>query len=330
MASLISNTQITLDSHQNWQTVTTQIPTPGDHELLIKVQAAAVNPIDLKRRAVTTHILGYDGYGKVLAIGKAVTQFKVGDIVYYAGSTQLDGSFQAYQCMTEALCALAPDQLSASEAAGLPLVSLTAYELLFEKFHFEAAEQAHLGKNLLIINGAGGVGSIMSQLAKWAGFTVYATSSPQNFNWLKANGVDYPVDYHQTSDQLNLDQLPADHFDAIAVLYDVAPYLSAATRLIKPLGHVGSLVNMQAPLDLTPLKAKSVSFDWEYMFTKTDFDYEIDSQGAILKKIARLADTNQIHSITTQVYQGLSVENLDTITTELTKGHAIGKYVLTY
>ncbi|MEJ1330974.1 zinc-binding dehydrogenase [Latilactobacillus sakei] len=130
--------------------------------------------------------------------------------------------------------------------------------------------------------------------------------------------------------RLNLDQLPADHFDAIAVLYDVAPYLSAATRLIKPLGHVGSSVNMQAPLDLTPLKAKSVSFDWEYMFTKTDFDYEIADQGAILKKIARLADTNQIHPITTQVYQGLSVENLDTITTELTKGHAIGKYVLTY
>ncbi|WP_316496336.1 alcohol dehydrogenase catalytic domain-containing protein, partial [Enterococcus faecium] len=142
-------------------------------------------------------ILGFDGVGKVVAVGDEVQKFSVGDRVFYAGTTTRAGSNQEYQLVDERIAALAPKNLSDEEAAVLPLTSLTAYELLFEKFGLIPEENANRGKKILVINGAGGVGSILNQLAHWAGLEVYATASPKNFEWLKKTGVDYPIDYHQ-------------------------------------------------------------------------------------------------------------------------------------
>lgn len=327
---MTTNHQIQLDTEHNWHAVSSEIPTPKPEELLIKVRASSVNPVDLKRRASTTTILGYDGYGTVQAVGATVTNFQPGDVVFYAGSTQIDGSFQHYQCVPAAICALAPSTISAAEIAGLPLVSLTAYELLFEKLGFTAEQNANRGKQLLIINGAGGVGSILSQLAKWAGFTVTATSSLTHFDWLKTNGVDHPLDYHSPSSLDNLASLPDNTFDAIAVLYDIESYLQEVARLIKPFGQVGTIVGNAHPLDLAPLKPKSASFSFEYMFTKTDYQFQTTSQGAILQQIARLIDARILHPITTAHYTGLTVANLQTITDKLLTGHATGKQGLVY
>lgn len=327
---MTSNHQIQLNSEHNWHAVTGEIPTPQPKELLIKVMASSLNPVDLKRRAVTTTILGYDGYGTVQTVGTDVTHFHPGDIVFYAGSTQIDGSLQHYQCVPEAICALAPTSISAAEIAGLPLVSLTAYELLFEKLGFTAKQNANYGQSLLIINGAGGVGSLLSQLAKWAGLTVTATSSPAHFDWLKANGVDQPLDYHSPSALTNLAGLPDNAFDAIAVLYDIEDYLPEVARLIKPFGQVGTIVGNAHPLNLAPLKPKSASFLFEYMFTKSDFQYQTASQGAILHQIAQLIDAQLLHPITTAHYNGLTVANLQTITDKLLAGHTTGKQVLVY
>lgn len=327
---MTTNQQLILDSDLNWQLTSGAIPTPAADELLIKVIATSLNPVDLKRQAITNTILGYDGYGEIMACGTAMTDWHAGQLVYYAGTTQKDGSFQNYQVVNAAICALAPTNLTASAVAGLPLVSLTAYELLFEQCHFPAQANANLGKKLLIINGAGGVGSIMSQLAKWAGFEVYATSSPSHFDWLTANRVDFPVDYHLTSTQSTLADYPDQTFDAIAVLYDITDYLPEITRLIKPFGQVGTIVGTANPLALTPLKAKSVTFSWEYMFTKTDYNYQTASQGQILQQVAELMTTGMLHPITTQVYHGLTVETFNTITTELMTGHFPGKKVIVY
>ncbi|KRM24149.1 alcohol dehydrogenase catalytic domain-containing protein [Latilactobacillus graminis] len=327
---MTTNQQIKLNADHQWSATTGSKPTPKANELLIKVQASSINPVDLKRRAITTTILGYDGYGTVQQVGAAVTTFHPGDVVFYAGSTQINGSFQHYQCIPAAICAIAPSSISATDSAGLPLVSLTAYELLFEKLGFTAQPNANQGQHLLIINGAGGVGSILSQLAKWAGLTVSATSSPSHFDWLTANGADHCLDYHSPSKHANLAHLPNNHFDSIAVLYDIEHYLPTVTRLIKPFGQIGTIVGNSHPLDLAPLKAKSASFSYEYMFTKTDYQFQTASQGAILRQIAQLIDTQILHPITTAHYNGLTVTNLQAITDTLLSSHTVGKQVLLY
>ncbi len=169
-----------------------QIPVPSSRDLLVKVNAVSVNPVDTKLRQDNgirnaLRILGFDGVGKVVAVGDEVQKFSVGDRVFYAGTTTRAGSNQEYQLVDERIVALAPKNLSDEEAAALPLTSLTAYELLFEKFGLTPEENANRGKKILVINGSGGVGSILNQLAHWAGLEVYATASPKNFEWLKKN-----------------------------------------------------------------------------------------------------------------------------------------------
>ncbi|MFV0557879.1 MAG: alcohol dehydrogenase catalytic domain-containing protein, partial [Enterococcus sp.] len=219
------------------------LPTAKGHDLLVQVRAVSVNPVDVKLRRSTQaqqklKILGFDGVGEVVAVGQKATKFQLGDTVFYAGSTQRSGSNQEYQLVDERIVALAPKMLSLEQAAALPLTGLTAYELLFEKFGLRAQEKANAG-NILVINGSGGVGSILTQLAQWAGLSVYATASPHNFAWLQKMGVKTPIDYHQPLKE----SLPADlRFDYIAVLHDIAPYFEQLTPLIKPFGHLGTIV----------------------------------------------------------------------------------------
>lgn len=158
--------------------------------MLVKVQAVSVNPVDTKLRQTARtsnalRVLGFDAVGEVAAVGNEVENFKVGDHVFYAGTTTRHGSNQEYQIVDERIVALAPEKLTKEEAASLPLTSLTAYELLFDKFNIVPQKDSAKGKSILVINGAGGVGSILNQLAKWAGLEVFATSNPKNFDWLK-------------------------------------------------------------------------------------------------------------------------------------------------
>lgn len=309
------------------------IPTPGPRDLLVKINAVSVNPVDTKLRQGTLkrnalRILGFDAVGEVVAIGKEVVKFKVGDRVFYAGTTTRSGSNQEYQVVDERIVALAPKNLSDEQAVALPLTSLTAYELLFEKFGLIPKEDANQGKSILVINGAGGVGSVLNQLAHWAGLEIYATASPKNFEWLIKNGVDHPVDYHKDLRD-SFRELGVSSVDYIAVLFDITRYLDQINYLVKPYGHVGTIVGIHEPIDLSAWKNLSVSFDWEYMFAKTDYHYMIETQGQELELIAKLANEGKLKTTLSKVYSdGINASNLKLATKDVESGHMLGKIVI--
>lgn len=309
------------------------VPNPGPHDLLVKVKAVSVNPVDTKLRQDTLkrntlRVLGFDAAGEVVAVGNKVEKFKVGDRVFYAGTTTRDGSNQEYQAVDERIVALAPKNLSDEEAAALPLTSLTAYELLFEKFGLIPEENANQGKSILVINGAGGVGSVLNQLAHWAGLEIYATASPKNFEWLEKLGVDHPLDYH---DDLtgSLQEIGVQDVNYIAVLFNITRYLDQIKYLVKPFGHVGTIVGIHEAIDISEWKNLSVSFDWEYMFAKTDHDYMIETQGKALEVIANLADEGKLTSTLSKVYSdGINAVSLKLATKDVESGHMLGKVVI--
>ncbi|MFD1392554.1 zinc-binding alcohol dehydrogenase family protein [Lacticaseibacillus jixianensis] len=306
-------------------------PTPGPHDVVVQVQAIALNPVDEKQRAglhqATPRILGYDACGTITAAGSAVKGFKVGDRVMYAGSTKRPGSFQQFQAVAAALIAAAPARLTAGEAAALPLVGLTAWELLFEKMHFQPAANANHGQTLLIINGAGGVGSMLSQLAHWSGLKVIATASPSHFDWLYQHGVALPLDYHDDL-ALAVHQAGYAFVDAVALLYATEPHLSVAAALVAPFGHVGTLTTPQGPLDVTALKAKAASLDFEFMFAKSDFDHDPASQGHILSQLGAMAQAGLIQPSVTKRFDRITAANIKAGLEQLMQGHQVGKIVL--
>lgn len=309
-------------------------PSASSNQILVQVSSVSVNPVDTKlKEGVTAQtapkILGYDAVGTVVETGKEVTKFKVGDRVYYAGSTQVPGANAQYQLVDERLASLAPRTLTDAQTAAMPLTTLTAYELLFEKLQFVGKANQNQKKTLLIINGAGGVGSIMAQLAHWAGITVLATSSPQNFDWLKQNQVDYPLDYHD--DLLaQIHDLGYQSVDAVAILYAPETYFDLAAELVTPFGHIGSIVGSLAELPLYKIKNKAASFDWEYMFAKSDADYHVNTQGKILQLVARLLDQGVLTSTLTQTMTaGINAASLTEAHAAVSSGKVHGKLVLT-
>ncbi|MFD1483924.1 alcohol dehydrogenase catalytic domain-containing protein [Lacticaseibacillus baoqingensis] len=310
--------------------ITLPIPTPDVDDVVVQLEATALNPIDTKRRAALPAqtepvIFGYDGVGIVSAVGRDVTAFKVGQRVLYSGTTKRPGSYQHYQSVPAALVANAPAAAPAADLAALPLVGLTAWELLFEKMGFTPQADANSGQSVLVINGAGGVGSMLTQLAHWAGLTVYATASPQHFDWLLAHGVDHPLDYH--ADIVQAVQAHTQFVDGVAILYAPAPYIQAAATLIAPLGHVATIVTPTDPLDLAALKPKAASFDQEYMFTKSDFGVQVASTRQILTQLANLYQAGQLTASVTQTWP-LTLANLLTATQQLEAGHTHGKLCL--
>ncbi|WP_440971275.1 zinc-binding alcohol dehydrogenase family protein [Pediococcus pentosaceus] len=309
------------------------VPNLESRDVLVKVKAVSVNPIDtnlrkdsIKRNAL--RVLGFDAVGEVVDTGKEVEKFKIGDRVFYAGTTTRAGSNQEYQAVDERIVALAPKKLSDEGAAALPLTSLAAYELLFEKFGLIPEEGANKGKKILVINGAGGVGSVLNQLAHWAGLEIYATASPENFEWLEKLGVDHPIDYHDDlKDKMH--ELGVQKVDYIAVLFDITHYLGQIKHMINPFGHVGTIVGIHDALDISDWKNLSVRFDWEYMFAKTDYNYQIETQGQALKVIARLADEGQLTTTLSKVYSdGINAVNLKKATKDVETGHMLGKVVI--
>ncbi len=303
------------------------IPTPAANEIVVAIQAISLNPIDTKLRAnlqpqTDPKIFGYDAVGRVQALGADVHEFFVGQRVLYAGTTKKAGSYQHYQAVPANLVASAPAAAPATELAALPLVGLTAWEVLFEKMGFIPHADANRGKTLLVINGAGGVGSMLTQLAHWAGLTVIATASKPHFDWLREHGVDTPLDYHEHWQQAIMRLV-----DGIAILYAPEPYLEAATKLIAPLGHIVTIVTPTKPLELAGLKPKSASFDQEYMFTKSDYGVAFKSTRAILDRIVTLyAGGKLTASVTAEA--PLTLDNLVAATQTLEAGHSTGKSVL--
>lgn len=316
----------------SFQDIVLDMPTAGPDDITVAVAAVSINPVDSKFRmssaaSATPRVLGYDACGTVVAVGSKVRGFAIGDRVAYAGSSQRPGSEQRYQLVDYRLVAKAPANASDAEAAALPLVSITAWELLFDKMGFVPGRGANRGQKLLIINGAGGVGSVLAQLARWTGLTVFATASPKHHEWLRAHGVQHPLDYHDDI-ALQLRQLGADQLAGIAILYAPEPYMALASQFVAPFGHIGTIVLPTQALDVATLKNKSASLDFEYMFARSDHHLQIEHQGNILKRVFALYDQGKISSILSQSLSQITAQNVRSATAMVEKGHGSGKVVI--
>jgi len=312
-------------------------PIPGPHDLLVKIDAISVNPVDFKIRQSgakdtvldTPKIIGWDAVGIVQAVGEKVTLFEVGDPVYYAGDLTKQGSNAEYQIIDERIVGRKPKSLRIEEAAVIPLTALTAWEILFDRIRISAEKDK--GKSILIIGGAGGVGSIAIQLAKKiAGLTVIATASrPETIDWCKQQGADFVVDHKNLV--ANVRETGFEHVDFILDFVDTNAYWDIMVELIKPQGHIASITGSSEPVVLNKLKSKSVSFSWELMYTRSMYQTEdMVEQHNILNIVADLLDDGILETTLNTTLNGLTAENLKKAHELLESGRTIGKIAIKF
>lgn len=315
----------------------TETPVPKEHELLVKVNAVSVNPVDYKVRQNSAKstvleipkILGWDAAGIVQAVGEKVSLFKPGDAVYYAGDLTKPGSNSEFQLVDERITGKKPSSLTMEEAAAMPLTSLTAWEIMFDRIRINPEKDKK--KSILIIGGAGGVGSVAIQLAKEiAGLTVIATASrKETVDWCLQQGADFVVDHKELV--TNVRNAGFQYVDFILDFVDTNAYWRSMAELIKPQGHIASITGSGEPLPLNILKSKSVSFSWELMYTRSTFQTDdMIEQHHILNKMADLLDGGFIKTTLTQTLDGLTVENFRRAHQLLESGKTIGKIVIKY
>ena len=314
-----------------------EIPAPKGFDLLVKIAAISVNPVDFKIRQSaakdtvldTPKIIGWDAAGTVEAVGEKTSKFNIGDQVYYAGDITRNGSNAEYQLIDERIVGHKPKKLSNAEAAAMPLTSLTAYETLFDRIKINPEKDQ--GKSVLVLAGAGGVGSIAIQLAKKiANLTVTETASrPDSIQWCKDLGADYVVNHHNLNEELA--KIGHGEVNYILDFVDLEGYWETAAEIIKPQGHIVSITGSNEPLNLDILKTKSVSFSWEFMYTRSMFKTDdIERQHAILNHIADLLDAGTIRSTLTSTLEGFTVDNLKEAHKMQESGKSIGKTVIQF
>jgi NADPH:quinone reductase len=313
-----------------------ELPTPAasGHDVLVRVEAVSVNPVDAKQRSpkpqveAQPKVLGYDAAGIVEAVGDAVTLFKPGDAVFYAGDVTRQGTNAEFQLVDERIVGPKPKSLDFAQAAALPLTTLTAWELLFDRFRFDP-DGADAGRSILIFAGAGGLGSIAIQLAKRAGISVIATASrSQTVAWCKRMGADHVIDHTQPL-RPQLEAAGFANVDAIGCFTSAEPYWPQLCDVLAPQGHIGLVVSLRAPLDLEPLKNKCASVHWEFMFARAMHrTADIARQNAILARAAGLIDSGQLRTTVTETLRPINAANLREAHRQMESGRTIGKIVL--
>ena len=310
-------------------------PVAGEHDLLVRVEAISVNPVDTKVRSpkpqveAQPKVLGYDAAGTVEAIGMAVSGFQPGDRVYYAGDITRAGSNAEYQLVDARLVGHVPVSVDLTDAAALPLTALTAWELLFQRMPFDS-EHGGEGKSLLIIAGAGGVGSIAIQLAQRAGFTVIATASrPETIVWCRSLGAQHVIN-HRDALLPQLQALGFEQVDAVLNLADTDHYWDAIGELLAPQGHVGLIVEPAGALKIgDPYKAKCIGIHWELMFARARHKTADQAeQGRILERVADLIASGDLRGTRTTTLSPINAANLREAHRRLESGSSIGKLVL--
>lgn len=314
------------------QDIELETPVPGPRDLLIAVEAVSVNPVDTKVRQRPLaepgfRVLGYDAAGRVQAVGDEVRGFKPGDRVWYAGAMQRQGSNAQFQCVDERLVAHKPDSLGMQEAAALPLTTLTVCEALEDQLGL--TPDTAKGKTLLVIGGAGGVGSIGIQLAaRHFGMTVIATAGrDESARWCQSMGAAHTIDYRQGLVE-PVKALGIDGVDAILLAQEPDPYWAEACELINPLGGIVTIVDARGPLDLNALKPKSARFAWEFMFTRAMFGVDMERQGEILSQAAKLVDEGVLQTTLGESLGPINAANLKQAHRRIEDGQTIGKLVL--
>lgn len=313
-------------------------PAPSGRDVLVKISAIAVNPVDYKiRQRVSpekgaSKVLGWDAVGEIVAVGSQVQQFNVGDRVFYAGDLTRQGSNAEYQLVDERIVGNAPSSLSDSDAAALPLTTITAWELVFEHLAIKKQPVGKVEKTddlVLVVGAAGGVGSVMLQLLKQlTGATVIATASRDSSKaWVKRLGADYVVDHSQPlSDQIR--GLELGEVTHVASLNNTDSYIDTYVDVMKPMGKI-ALIDDPESLDIKKLKQKSLSLHWEFMFTRAMFaTADMQEQGRLLTEMASLIDNGCINTTVGKHLGKINAENLMAAHRELESGTAIGKIVL--
>ncbi len=311
-----------------------ETPKLGPRDLLVGVRGISVNPVDVKVRSMPqlgpekgqTKIIGYDAAGVVREVGSAVGKFKVGDEVFYAGDFTRPGTNSELHAVDERIVGKKPKSLGFAEAAGFPLTSITAWEILFDSLALK--EGGGKGESLLIIGAAGGVGSILIQLAKkLTGLTVIATASrPDTTAWVKKMGADQVINHRESL----VDQVKALGLEPryVASLNGTDGHFPAIVELIKPRGHI-ALIDDPQSLDINSIKLKALSFSWEFMFARSMFQTDdIEKQHELLNRVSELIDDGTLISTVTNHLGGVSVETLKQAHVQQESGRVIGKNVL--
>lgn len=324
-----------IDHPESLIDVEVEKPTPTGKDLLVKVKAISVNPVDTKVRSPKDRIeseprvLGWDVAGVVEQVGPDVTLFQPGDEVYYAGSIVRAGGNSEFHLVDERIVGAKPSTLDFAQAAALPLTSITAWEGLFDRLGVSTDKAQHAGKTILIIGAAGGVGSIATQLAKSAGLTVIGTASrPESAEWAKELGADHVINHFEAF----VPQLKAigfDQVDYIFCLNTTEKHWNNMAEAIAPQGKICSIVETDELLNLTLLKNKSVTFVWELMFTRAMYQTpDMIEQHKLLNEVARLVDQGVIRTTTTEKLEPINAENLRKAHAMLESGRTVGKVVL--
>jgi zinc-binding alcohol dehydrogenase family protein len=307
-------------------------PEPRGRDLLVRVRAVSVNPVDTKVRAPKDKvepepkILGWDAAGIVEAAGEGASLFSPGDEVYYAGSIVRQGCDSEYHLVDERIVGRKPRNLTFEEAAAMPLTTLTAWEALFDRM--DVKHQA----TLLVIAGAGGVGSIAIQIAKRvAGMRVIATASrPETEAWCRELGADEVVD-HRKPLKDEMQRIGAGEADYILCAASTEEHLQNMVDTVRPQGKVCLIVGVKGgkPVPINPFQAKSVAICWEYMFTRAMFETpDMQAQHAILDRTADLFEDGTLRHTLREVVVPLDAENLREAHARLESGRTIGKVVL--
>ena len=310
-------------------------PTPLAHDLLVSVKAISVNPVDVKVRARTkppageAKILGWDAAGVVEAVGPSVTLFEPGDEVFYAGALDRPGSNSELHIVDERIVGRKPASLSFSQAAALPLTAITAWELLFDRLGVPYGVKSQKGA-ILIVNGAGGVGSILTQLARrLTGLTVIATASrPDTIAWSKEMGAHEVIDHHRPIDE-GLKEIGIPEVRYVAGLTATEQHLPAIVKALMPQGAL-ALIDDPETLDIVPFKRKSLAVHWELMFTRSLFKTpDMDQQHRLLTEVAELVDAGVLRSTLKEEVGSINAANLRRAHAIVESGRSIGKVVLT-
>lgn len=314
--------------------ITVDDPIAGPDDLLIKVKAVAVNPVDTKIRMrmapETGHkIIGWDAVGEVISTGENVKGFRAGDRVWYAGDLTRPGCNAQLQAVDHRIVGKAPHNLDDHQAAALPLTSITAWELLFERLQIDKPSP-HNQRTLLIIGGAGGVGSILIQLAaQLTGAIVIATASrPASQQWVKALGADHVINHHDDL-ATQLESIGATAVTDVACLTHSEQYFAQCMKFMAPQGRFALIDDPAENLDITLMKQKSISLHWEFMFTRSMFSTsDRIRQQELLTRIAQLVEKGQIRSTLGKTYGEMTAENLRAAHKAIESQKTIGKITL--
>ena len=307
------------------------MPTLGPRDLLVEVKAVSINPVDVKVRGLFEpdggpRVIGYDAAGVVVQVGSEVSHFEVGQEVFYAGDLTRPGTNAQYHAVDERIVGKKPQNLSFPESAALPLTTLTAWELLFESFGLQ--QGAGEGEAILIVGAAGGVGSILIQLAKrLTGLTVIATASRrETMQWVSAIGADHVINHHEHIGKQMASLGIAPKY--VASLVGTEEHFIDLVELIKPRGHLG-LIDDPKDITINAIKTKALNFHWEFMFTRSMYKTDdMAVQRDILNRISELVDYGLLFSTMTNNLGVMTPESLMRAHLIQETGTVYGKHVM--